>query len=56
MCVVGVPATLSWPTMVGLVSQCRGSMPSLERPPLLAPGVADAKLESSFWKSAAGSW
>ena len=60
MWVVCVPPTFSVPTTVGLLSQWSGSMPSLPSVPSSSspPGVAVswAKLDSSFWKVACGSW
>jgi hypothetical protein len=44
---------VSVPTIVGLVTQCRGSIPSFARVP--PPDPADEKLEAIFWTSPAGS-
>ena len=60
MWVVSVPATLSWPTTDGSLSQSNGWMPSLpsapEPDPPLGEDATPAKLDSSFWNVAAGSW
>ncbi len=60
MWVVCVPPTLPSPTTDGLLSQSSGRIPSLPSvpEPELLPGdeARPAKLDSSFWKVAAGSW
>jgi len=60
MWVVLAPPTLSLPITVGLTSQCRGSIPSLDSAPEpeLPPEeeVSDEKLDSSCLKVPAGNW
>src|SRR5262249_7403590 len=62
MCAVLAPPTFSVPTTVGLVSHLSGSIPillsGLPLEPERLPGdpAIDAKLDSSRWKLAAGSW
>ncbi len=60
MWVVVVPPTDSLPTTEGLLNQCSGWIPSLPRTPVPEPppgeAVSPAKLDSSFWKVAAGIW
>ena len=56
--VVSVPPTLSLPTTFGFCSQSNGLMPSLAsvpEPPLLPVVPTCDRLDSSFWKVAAGS-
>ena len=57
MCVVSAPPTVSDPTTEALVSQSWGLIPSADRPPPPWPDPpTEEKLDSSRWKSAAGSW
>src|SRR5450755_296089 len=59
ICVVWAPPTVALPTTEGLPSQCCGSIPNFDRLLEPEPPLDEAanweKLDSSFWKVAAGS-